>query len=108
MLLAILFAYYGYKKGNDSGRNGVLWGFIALAVFIVSQLVVGLLLGVAVGIGVVAFGWSDTVFDDFDILFRIVGIVAGIIGGYFVLKYLDRLPPDETYNAPPPPPTFSG
>jgi hypothetical protein len=108
MIFAILFAYYGYKKGNDSGRNGVLWGFIALAVFIVSQLVVGLLLGVGIGIGIAAFGWSETIFDDLDILFRIIGIIAGFVGGYLVLKYLDRKPPEETFNAPPPPPNFSG
>lgn len=108
MLLAILFAYYGYKKANESGRNGVLWGFIALAVFIGSQLIVGLLLGVGFVIGIAAFGWSETIFDDYDILFRIVGIIAGIVGGYLVLKYLDRIPQNETYNAPPPPPTFRG
>ncbi len=108
MLLAILFAYYGYKKANDAGKNGVLWGFIALAVFIGSQLIVGLLLGIGLGIGVAALGWSETIFDDYDILFRIVGVIAGIIGGYAVLKYLDRVPQSETYNAPPPPPTFKG
>jgi hypothetical protein len=108
MLLAILFAYFGYKKANDSGRNGILWGFIALAVFIGSQLIVGLLLGIALGIGVAALGWSESIFVDYDILFRIVGIIAGIIGGYLVLKYLDRIPQDDSYNAPPPPPNFSG
>lgn len=108
MLLAILFAYFGYKKANDAGKNGVLWGFIALAVFIGSQLIVGLLLGIGLGIGVAAFGWSETIFEDYDILFRIVGIIAGIIGGYAVLKYLDRVPQNETFNAPPPPPTFKG
>lgn len=108
MLLAILFAYYGYKKANESGRNGVLWGFIALAVFIGSQLIAGLALGIGLGIGVAAFGWSESVFEDYDIVFRIVGIIAGIIGGYLVLKYLSRIPQDETYNAPPPPPTFRG
>ncbi len=108
MILAILFAYWGYKKANDSGRNGILWGFIALAVFIGSQLIIGLLLGVGLGIGIAAFGWSETIFEDYDILFRIIGVVAGIIGGYLVLKYLDRIPQGETYNAPPPPPTFQG
>jgi len=103
-----LFAYWGYKKANDSGRNGILWGFIALAVFIGSQLIVGLLLGVGIGIGIAVFGWSETIFEDYDILFRIIGVVAGIIGGYLVLKYLDRIPQGETYNAPPPPPTFQG
>lgn len=108
MLLAILFAYFGYKKANDSGRNGILWAFIALAVFIGAQLLVGLFLGVAFGIGIAAFGWSETIFEDYDILFRIIGIIAGIGGGYAVLKYLDRIPQDDSYNGPPPPPSFKG
>ncbi len=108
MILAILFAYWGYRKASDSGRNGILWGFIALAVFIGSQLAVGVLIGIGFAIGIAALGWSETIFEDYDILFRIVGIIAGIGGGYLVLKYLDRIPQDGTYNAPPPPPTFRG
>src|SRR5688572_22632143 len=108
MLLAILFAYFGYKKANDSGRNGILWGFIALAVFIGTQLVVGLLIGVVFAGGIIAFGWSETIFEDYEILLNIAGIIAGIIGGYAILKYLDRIPQSETYNAPPPPPNFQG
>ena len=106
MILAILFAYFGYKKANSSGRNGILWGFVALAVFIGIQLVAGLLVGSVFVAGVIIFGWSETIFEDYETVFNIIGIIAGIIGGYLVLKYLDRIPQDETYNAPPLPPRF--
>lgn len=108
MLLAILFAYFGYKKANESGRNGILWGFIALAAFIGCQLLIGLILGIGIGIGIALFGWSENSIDTYDILIRIIAWVAGIAGGYLVLKYLDRIPDDGTYNAPPPPPSFRG
>lgn len=108
MLLAILFAYFGYKKAKDSGRNGILWGFIALAAFIGSQLLVGLLLGIGIGIGIALFDWSENSIDTYDILIRIVAWIAGIVGAYLVLKYLDRIPDDGTYSGPPPPPSFRG
>ena len=108
MLLAILFAYFGYKKAKDSGRNGLLWGFIALAAFIGCQLLVGILIGLGLGMGIAVFGWSENVFETYDILFRIIAVIAGIIGGFLVLKYLERIPAGETYSVPPPPPNFRG
>jgi hypothetical protein len=108
MLLAILFAYFGYKKAKDSGRNGFLWAFIALAAFIGSQFLVGILIGLGMGIGIAFLGWSESVFESYDILVRILAIIAGILGGYLVLKYLDRIPQDDNYTAPPPPPDFRG
>ena len=108
MLLAILFAYFGYKKAKDSGRNGVLWGFIALAAFIGCQFLVGIMLGIGIGIGIGLLGWSESVFETYEILFRIIAWVAGIVGGYLVLKYLDRVPQGDNYTAPPPPPDFRG
>ncbi len=108
MILAILFAYFGYKKASESGRNGILWAFIALAAFIGSQFLVAILIGFGMGIGIALLGWSESIFESYDILVRILAIVAGILGGYLVLKYLDRIPDDGTYSAPPPPPDFKG
>lgn len=108
MILAILFAYFGYKKANESGRNGILWAVIALAAFIGSQLITGLVIGVGIGIGIGFFGWSENILEDYDILFRIIAVIPGILGGYLVLKYLDRIPEDGSYSVPPPPPNFKG
>ena len=108
MILAIIFAYLGYKKASESGRNGILWAFIALAAFIGSQFMVGILIGLGMGIGIALLGWSESVFESYDILVRILAIVAGLLGGYLVLKYLDRVPQGDNYTPPPPPPDFKG
>ncbi len=65
MLLAILAIWFGYKKARDSGRNGVLWGFICGGAFIGVQLVFGLVIGAAIGIGIAAFGWSPNTFETY-------------------------------------------
>ena len=70
MILAIIFAYFGYKKANESGRNGILWAVIALAAFIGTQMITGLLLGIGIGIGIAVFGWSESILEDNDILFK--------------------------------------
>lgn len=108
MILAAIFAYLSYKKANESGRNGILWAFIALAVFIGVQLITGLFLGIGIGLGIALLGWSENILTSYDILLRIVAVIPGILGGYLVLKYLDRIPEDQTFNGPPPPPTFRG
>lgn len=108
MIVAILFAYFGYKKANETGRNGILWAFIALAAFIGTQLLIDLIIGSVILAGTISFGWSDSLLTDYELLLNIVGIVTGIGSGMLVLKYLGKTPKTETYVEPPPPPKFDG
>jgi len=107
MILALVFAYLAYKKANESGRSGIAWAFIAIAAFIGTQFVLGILLGLLFAGGILALGWSETVFEDYDILFTILGIAGGLGGGFVVLHFLNRVPEEESYAPnPPPPPSF--
>jgi small-conductance mechanosensitive channel len=108
MLLVILAIWLGYKKARDSGRNPYLWAFISAAVFIGTQVVVGLLIGGVIGFGIAFWGWRETAFNDSAIIITIISIVASIGSLILVLWYLDRLPDDGVTGEPPPPPTFSG
>ena len=103
MLLAIIFIWQGYKKGRDSGRNGILWGAICGASFIGIQLLVGLGIGILAGIGVAAWGWSPKILDDYWILISIISWIPAIITVLIIFKYLGRIP-DTPVETPPPPP----
>ena len=59
MILAIVFAILAYQKAKASGRNGWLWVFIAIAVYIGVQLLAGLAIGVVLAIGVGLMGWPE-------------------------------------------------
>lgn len=107
MLLAILAIWFGYKKALDSGRNGVLWAFICGGAYIGVQLMVGLAIGAFLGIGIAAWGWPETIFDDYQILISIVSIVFAIATILIIFRYLDRIPDEPVEMKPPPPPTFS-
>lgn len=104
MILAILFAYLGYKRANNNGRNGILWALISAGAFIGTQLIVGLSIGVAMGFGIEVFGWSESIFTDYEILYTIITIVISFGAGFIALKFADRpLAEEEIINNPPPP-----
>jgi len=95
-----------YKKAKSTGRSGILWAFITAAVYIGTQLLLALGIGLFLGIGVEIFGWSDTIYDDWNLLITAVCIVASFGGVWLVFRYLDKIPQEEIFAAPPPPPTF--
>ena len=108
MILFILAAFMAYKKAKSTGRSGVLWALITAGVYIGTQLLFALGIGLFLGIGVELFGWSETVYDDWNLLITAVCIIAAFGGVWLVFRYLDKLPAEETFVSPPPPPTFDG
>lgn len=106
MLLAILAIWFGYKKGRDSGRNGVAWGAICGGAFIGSQFVFGLLIGAAIGIVLAASGSGFDKLDSYSWVISLGAIIPSIIVMLLIFKYLDRIPDDPVVNEPPPPPMF--
>ncbi|MBK8147820.1 MAG: hypothetical protein IPN69_15425 [Acidobacteria bacterium] len=106
MLLAILAAWFGYKKANDSGRNGILWAFICAGAFIGTQLVCGLVIGLFFGIGIAAFGWNEDIYETYSIVVNLAAIAFSILVVYLIFSYLDRIPEDEPPLEVPSPPTF--
>jgi len=108
MILFILAAYFAYKKAKSTGRNGFLWALITAGIFIGTQFFVALGIGLSLAIGVEIFGWSETVYEDFNFLITAVSIVASFGSLWLVFRYLDKIPGEETFTSPPPPPTFDG
>lgn len=103
MIFAIVSAWLAYKKARDTNRNAVLWAATAAATYIGTQLVVQLAVGTLLGVGIAALGWSDAVLETYTIPATILSIIASFGSTWLVLRYLDRMPDDESYNAPPPP-----
>lgn len=106
MILAILAFYFGYKKGRESGRSGILWAFICGLTFIGVQVVVSIGCGALLGIGVDFWGWSETVFEDMGLVISLFSIGASVVALLLTLRFLDKVPTESPQNTPPPPPTF--
>ena len=107
MIIAILAFWFGYKKGRDSGRNPVLWSVICGGSFIGVQLLVGLAIGIFMGVGIATLGWSESVYEDYQIFITLAAIAASIVTLLLILRYLDRIPDEPVDRDPPPPPTFN-
>jgi hypothetical protein len=111
MILAILALVWGYQKAKATGRNPFLWAIIAGAAFMGTQIIVGLMIGIFLGLGVAFFGWSESIFDTYYWPISIVSWLLGILCLWLVLRFLDRplqTQPDYFQPPPPPPPTFGG
>ena len=108
MIFALVSAWLAYKKAQAANRNAILWAFIAAATYIGTQLVVQFGFGILVGLGIQFFGWSETIFDTYTIPITILAIIVSFGSTWLVLRYLDKLPADESFVPPPPPPTFDG
>ena len=107
MLLAIITAWLAYKRAKENGRSGGLWGLIGAAVFIGTQFLTAVALGVGLAI-LVAFGVvNESIFDDVDLLVRIAAIAASVFASWLLLRYLDRPSAEEIRGEPPPPPSFN-
>lgn len=106
MIFAIISAWLAYKRAKATGRNAILWAFIAAAVFIGTQLVIQFGLGVLLGLGVEILSWSEQTLNIYAILITIFAIIASFGTTWLVLRYLDKVPGAETFSSPPPPPEF--
>lgn len=109
MIFAIVAAWLAYRKAKDTGRNAIKWAFIAVAVFVGTQLIVGLGVGIMLGFGMALFGWSQEITEGvYTIPVTLVAIFASFGTTWLLLRYLDKTPEEETFVTPPPPPNFNG
>ena len=108
MILAILAFYFGYKKGNASGRSGVLWALICGFAFLGTQLAVGVGIGLVLALGIELWGWSPTLYDDMVWPINLVAIVVSVVVLMLILKYLGHISDEPIVDQPPPPPPTFG
>jgi len=107
MILSILFAYFGYKKASETGRNKILWAVALFVIYVGVQLVTGLLFGIVLGVGVELWGWSADALTVYYWPLNILGVLLSVGACSLVLFLLGRKPAIEpSATAPPPPPTF--
>ena len=109
MLLAILTAILAYRKAKETGRNAPLWAVAGAAVYIGTQLLVSLGIGMFLGLGQVMWGWSDTIYDSYELAVTIIAIAASLFASWILIRLISRIPKSEApFQPPPPPPTFGG
>ena len=110
IIVPIIVSWYVYKTAKENGRNGILWAFINFVAFFGAQLIFGLAVGVALGLGIALQGWDESVFEQvfqqWNILISLVGFAVGAICSWLIVRHVTRVPDEKFYPQPPAPPTF--
>ena len=107
MIFALITAWLAYKKAKETERSyPILWAFAGIGIFIGTQLLITLGIGVFLAVGVEFWNWSETVYDSYDFPITAFAVVASFAASWLFLKFLDKAPQNFSLNEPPPPPNF--
>lgn len=106
MILFFVFAWLAYKRASENGRSGIAWAAITAAAFIGTQLIAGLGIGIILALGQ-EFGYlAGDPIEKYSILINIFCVVLSIGVSLLILRYLNKVPEDNSFTPPPAPPTF--
>ena len=108
VIFVIIAAVFVYRTARDNGYNALLWTVIAVVAFLGVQFLIGVLFGVIVYIGNMAWGWPLSVINDYSFIVGLVALVPSIGAVLLILRHVNTIKDDEPVNSPPPPPPTFG
>lgn len=112
-LIAVFIAtYYIYKTAKDTNRNAVGWALLTFAVGIGLQIILPAIIIIVIAIAMTASGKRLTSIDQLpwsaDIIISLIGLAASFVGIWLIMRRVSTIPDEESFAAPPSPPTFDG
>ncbi len=111
-IAVFIAAYFVYKTAKDTGRNAVGWALLTLAVGIGIQIMLPILIGFVIGMAMMISGSSvadiQESIEPAAIIISLVCLALSFVGIWLIMRRVSVLPEDESFVAPPQPPTFDG
>lgn len=113
-LVAVIAAtVHVYKTAKDTNRNAVVWALVTLAVGLGFQLVIPLLIGIVIGVVMLASGKNETEIQAAILpaatIIGLVCLVLSFVGIWLIARQVSKIPEGGApFPAPPAPPTFDG
>ena len=102
--------YFTYKTAKDTNRNAVGWALLTFAVGFGSQIIIPVIILIIIAIAMSLSGKPLTNIDQLPwsmgTIIYLVGIAASFVGIWLILRRVSQFPDDETFIAPPSPPSF--
>lgn len=108
IIFVIIAAIFVYRGARDNGYNPILWTVITIVAFLGIQFLTGIVFGLIVALGNVAWGWPLTLIEDYSLIVGLLALVPSIGAVLLILRHVNTIKDDEPVNAPPPPPDFGG
>ena len=112
LIAVFIAAYFVYKSAKDTNRNAVGWSLLTVAVGIGLQIILPIILVMVIAVIMAVSGKPIRDADDLPfgtaMIATILGWAASIFGIWLIIRRVSLIPDEESFNAPPAPPTFDG
>lgn len=112
LIAVFIAAYFIYKSARDTGRNAVGWSLLTIAIGIGLQIILPGIIIFAIAAVKAISGKPIRDVDDLPfgttIIVSILGWAASLVGIWLIMRRVSAISDDETFIAPPSPPTFDG
>ncbi|MDQ6788949.1 MAG: hypothetical protein M3033_19260 [Acidobacteriota bacterium] len=105
LIIIIISASSAYQRAKKTGRKPVLWAFIAVIAFLGTQGLLSFSLGIIFIIAMKNWDWNEKVSAIFEIINPTAFLATYIVTNWLILRHLDKTT-SNSFNEPPPPPTF--
>ena len=111
-LVAVVIAtYHVYKTAKDNERNAIGWALLTFAVGFGTQIIFPVIVGFGIAVVMLASGSSMEEIQGFvqniTMIIGIVCLILSFVGIWLIMRYVVRIPENNTFiSPPPPPPTF--
>ncbi len=111
-IAVIIAAYYIYKTAKDTRRNAVGWALLTLAVGFGLQIIFPAIIIIVIAVVMNVSGKPLTNIDQLPwsvgIIIYLIGLAVSFVGIWLIMRRVSTIPDEESFVAPPPPPTFDG
>ncbi|MCW5961319.1 MAG: hypothetical protein KIS76_14235 [Pyrinomonadaceae bacterium] len=109
-IIIIIAAVTAYSTAKQYERNAALWAGLVVLVGIGVQWILPIIGVVAVGLIMLASGYSETDFQQAILgpatIISVVCLILSVVAMLLILKYLSSGPVADSDSAPPKPPEF--
>ncbi len=112
IVIIIVTTYLAYKTARDTGRNPVVWALLTFAVGFGIQIVIPFTMGIVIAVIWISSGTSveqvQQSIQSWEITITIVCLILSFVGAALILRHISKIPQENSFVAPPPPPDFGG
>lgn len=103
IVFIIVIAVYIFRTARQYDRNPYLWTGAAVVAFFGIQIILGFLIGMALVVGMLTLGWSQTIFEENSLFISVVCAIPAFAAVWFISKRVSVVRDDPEPLQPPPP-----
>lgn len=109
-IFVIIAPFFVYRSAKQSGRNAVGWALTAAAVGIGIQVVIPFLIGIVLGLALLASGTPPDGIRQAvttpSIIIGIICLIISVAGVLVIMQHVAKIPEEKPFVPPPSPPQF--